>query len=161
MSVSTREATALVRTAIHQISVTAQMTSYEQHSDVTEQWEYTATLDSRTTPFCATHDGRIYKYGEGPQPPNHFGCRSVGVPVVKWDDLGITPPKEGMRASKDGPVRASTDYAGWLKRQPASVQDEFFGSPKRGRLFRSGEKSLGQLVASDGKFATLEQLGAT
>lgn len=161
MSASTREATALVRTAINQISVSAQLETYKQYDDVTDEYIYTATLDSRTTPICASLDGNQYKYGEGPVPPQHWNCRSTVVPVVKWDELGLKEPKEGERASADGPVKASTDYEGWIKKQPKSVQDEFFGSPKRADLFRSGEKTLGQLVASDGQFATLEQLGAT
>jgi SPP1 gp7 family putative phage head morphogenesis protein len=161
MSASTREATALVRTAVNQISNAALNQTWQQYDDVTQEYEWVSTLDSRTTPICATRDGQTWPYGEGPLPPAHWNCRSTTVPVVNWEAAGLTPPPEGERASAEGPVKASTKYEQWLRDQDKATQDKFFGSPKRADLFRSGEKTLGQLVASDGQFRTLEQLGAT
>jgi len=33
---------------------------------------YKAVLDERTTEFCRSHDGRLYRVGRGPVPPMHY-----------------------------------------------------------------------------------------
>ena len=55
-----------------------------------EALEYTAILDSRTTSICQHLDGQVHSAeGEvwnGPwRPPNHFNCRSLLIPVTKFD----------------------------------------------------------------------------
>jgi hypothetical protein len=48
-------------------------------------------------------------------------------------------------------------YGGWLKKQPASVQDEVLGI-ERAKLFRSGKLSIGKFTDDTGKVYTLDQL---
>jgi SPP1 gp7 family putative phage head morphogenesis protein len=156
-SAATRKAAALVRTAINHVASRAHHAVYAANSDVTEKYEYVATLDSRTTAICASLDGKTYKYSEGPIPPQHYNCRSTIVPVVDWKGLGIEPPAVGERASIGGPVSARTNYSGWLRGQPASVQAEVLGAGKA-KLFREGKIGLGDIVRSDNSIVTLKEL---
>lgn len=87
-------------------------------------------------------------------------CRSSTVPVLKsWRELGfdVDDAPEGVRASMDGQVAESTTYSDWLKRQPASVQDEALGKTK-GALFRRGGLPLEKFTDRTGAELNLEQL---
>ncbi|EDP61040.1 phage putative head morphogenesis protein, SPP1 gp7 [alpha proteobacterium BAL199] len=94
---------------------------------------------------------------DGPRPPSHFNCRSTVVPIIKsWRELGFDrdePPgpvrpflrsKQRLRnvpkADRDalrGTVPGDMNYGDWLRKQPASFQDEVLG-PTRAKLFRDG-----------------------
>lgn len=161
METTTRQAESIVRTAVNQISNVAAFETYRANSDITSTYEYTATLDSRTTIICASLDGRSFRYDDpaAPKPPQHWGCRSILVPRVDWDRLGLEPPPEGTRASAQGQVSADTTYSDWLRAQPKSVQNEILG-PSRAELFREGKVSLRDMVRSDGRRIPLDQLSA-
>lgn len=160
MQTSTRDAAAIVRTAVNDISNVAGMNCYKNNADVLSGVRYTATLDSRTSAECMALDGSFWKLDDPgiKRPPRHVNCRSVLVPEVDWKGLGMEPPPEGTRASADGQVPSSTTYGEWLKSQPASLQDEILGSRARGKLFRDGRASLKDLVTSDGRRVPLDQL---
>lgn len=164
MQTTTREATGIVRTAVTEVAAEARLETFSQNPNVTQSYQYVATLDDRTTEICMSLDGNIYPYGEGnPTPPQHFNCRSTIIPVVDWEGLGLEPPEEGMRAARDPvtgkrtQVPRSTTYADWLRDQPASVQDDILGRGKA-RLFRNGEISLSDLVRRDNSIVTLAEL---
>lgn len=159
LETTTREATALVRTAVNDVSNVAAFNTYAANDGITSEYEYTATLDSRTTLICASLDGRRFRYDDpkAKRPPQHWQCRSIIVPVVDWGRLGLTPPDAGTRASAGGQVSADTKYEDWLRAQPQSVQSEILG-PSRARLFRDGKVSLREMVKSDGRRVRLDQL---
>lgn len=162
LGVTEREAETIVRTGVNEITNRAHMATYEENDDITKEYEYVATLDSRTTLICARLDGQVFRYDD-PQrkePPQHPNCRSTIVPVVDWEGLGLEPPPEGTRASAGGQVPASTTYQQWLLDQPKSVQNEILG-PARANLFRERKITLRDLVRSDNSIVTLEQLGAS
>lgn len=153
-----KEAAALVRTAINNTASVAREELYRGNNDLVKGVQYVATLDNRTTLICANLDGNVYKIGEGPRPPQHWGCRSTTVPVVRsWRELGIDLDEapEGTRASMNGQVAEKTTYGGWLKKQPASVQKDVLGK-KRYQMFKEGE-SIDRFV-QDGRVLTLEEL---
>ncbi len=56
----------------------------------TEAFQYSAVIDQDTTDFCAQHDGQIIKKSdpefETVNPPNHFSCRSLFIPVLVGDN---------------------------------------------------------------------------
>jgi len=59
-----------------------------------------------------------------------------------------------------GTVPAKVTYSEWLKKQPASFQDEILG-PTRGKLFRTGRVTLSKFVARNGDLLTLKELAAS
>ena len=72
-----RQVTAIVRTSVNQVSNAASQNVYKSNSDITQKYRYVATLDSRTSAICASLDGQVFEYGDGPLPPQHFNCRST------------------------------------------------------------------------------------
>lgn len=82
-----------------------------------EQFEFLATLDSRTSEICQEMDGRVFKvsqYEIGVNvPPLHPNCRSTTVPYFEDDEFD-----SGERAARgaDGKthyVPANMKYAEW------------------------------------------------
>lgn len=65
--------------------------------------QYSAILDSRTTPVCQSLDGKIFAIGDPNldklDPPNHVNCRSVLVPITMNDEVDetdfVTPSQVG------------------------------------------------------------------
>jgi SPP1 gp7 family putative phage head morphogenesis protein len=141
LQVSRRGVEAVVRTALtHTANVAAQET-YKALG--VAQWRFVATLDARTTLLCASLHGKVFDVGTGPQPPRHFNCRSTSI--------AVTEPIPGV-----APMPFPS-YEEWLRRQPASVQDDILG-PGRAALFRQGGLKIDSFVDSAGKTLTLEQL---
>ena len=161
LSRSTRETEAIVRTAVNYVANEAHLRTYKENKEILLGYTYTATLDSRTTLICASLDGKFFRFGDpdAKRPPQHVNCRSVIVPEVNWEKLGIEPPEPGTRASMGGPVPATLNYEEWLRRQPEEVQDEILG-PTRADLFRQGRVTLRDLVRTDGSVVTIEELRA-
>jgi SPP1 gp7 family putative phage head morphogenesis protein len=158
LDATTRQTEAIVRTAVNFIANNAHMRTFEENDDVVGWVEFLAVLDGRTTLICASLDGKRWRMDDPDirQPPLHYGCRSVLVPVIDWDELGIEAPPESGRASESGPVRAGLNYEQWLRRLPAARQDKILGA-KRAALFRRGT-SLGDMVRQDGSVIRLDEL---
>lgn len=57
---TTRDATAIVRTAVTSISATAQLETYQKNAEVVQGVQYSATIDSSTTELCMSLDGTIW-----------------------------------------------------------------------------------------------------
>lgn len=57
--------------------------------DTIEAFQYSAVIDTSTTPFCFAHDGQIIRKSDPDydriNPPNHFNCRSLLIPVLITD----------------------------------------------------------------------------
>ncbi len=73
---------AIVRTSVNQVVDAAEELVALQNPDITKKYRYTALLDSKTTPICRALDGKVYEWGKGPKPPQHFGCRSRRVSLT-------------------------------------------------------------------------------
>jgi len=162
-TVANNQVMALVRTSINQVSNAASQQVYQANQDVTKKYRYVATLDTRTSAICRALDGREFEYGKGPQPPQHFNCRSTTVAVVDYKGLGLTPPKPGRRASMDGPVPANESYGQWLSKQSKATQAEVLGAEKVAYFTRLSNKygpkdAIAKMVRDDGSELTLEQL---
>jgi len=69
-----------------------------------QAYEYSAIMDSRTTEICAHLNGKILRDFSHYQPPNHFQCRSILIPITQvdeWNGKEIVPsskiqPQEGF-----------------------------------------------------------------
>ncbi len=88
-----RQATAITRTAVTHYSNQAKRLFYDKNKDVFARELYIATLDSRTTPICASLDGETFPVGEGPIPPLHFNCRSTRVATLDANASARRPMK--------------------------------------------------------------------
>ena len=134
LSTTSRNAGAIVRTAVQHVASAARFETLSANSNVVTGYRWLSTLDSRTSSQCRSLDGMVFKIGKGPRPPIHIQCRSTVVAELdgRFDFL-----KEGQtRASKDGQV-ADLDYYDWLKTQSKGFQNDVLG-PIRGKLFRNG-----------------------
>lgn len=62
-------------------------------SNITESYQFLATLDSRTSDICTSMNDLIFKYSEGEVgvniPPLHPNCRSTIVPYFPPDEFDI------------------------------------------------------------------------
>jgi SPP1 gp7 family putative phage head morphogenesis protein len=63
--------------------------SFFDSTGIVEAYQYSAILDDRTTVICAGLHGKIFKAGEQPIPPLHFNCRSVVVPITRFEDFKV------------------------------------------------------------------------
>jgi SPP1 gp7 family putative phage head morphogenesis protein len=56
---------------------------------IIEAYQYSAIMDDRTSDVCRELDGKVFEKGEYTThltPPLHFNCRSILVPVTKFED---------------------------------------------------------------------------
>ena len=154
------ELEALVRSSVSHVGQQARMATYRENADIITGYEWVATLDTRTCLTCGPLDGKVFPVEDGRsarEPPEHFNCRCVTVPVLaSGRDLGGRLPP-AQRASMTGLAPASLKFPEWLLSQPAAVQDDVLG-PARGRLFRAGDLDLGDFTDDRGRLLTLDEL---
>jgi len=100
MEISTREATALVRTSINSVANEVRLATYMNNTDVIQAVQAVVTLDARTSEICVAKGNRPDEWtlpdftpvgGStnyiGP-PPWHYNCRSSLAPITKsWEEL--------------------------------------------------------------------------
>ncbi len=162
-SLQRAQAASLVRTGTNAVSSIARYRTAVENSDVMEGYEWVSTLDNRVSLVCAGRDGNVYPFAESsPKPPAHFSCRSVIIPKVKKEfDLLSSIKGERPAIGADGAEQVSgqSTYGGWLRKQPASFQDEVLG-PDRAKLFRQGGLSIAKFTNFDGRTYTLDELRA-
>ena len=156
------QAMTITRTVTNNISAIARDEVMRANEDVLEGYKWVAALDNKTTLVCASRDGKVYSLNDpdAPRPPAHFNCRSTIVPKVKPEfDLGADVETTRTARGADGAERidSDTNYEAWLRRQPASFQDEVLGR-ERGKLFRDKKLKLERFVDDNGKPIPLDQL---
>jgi SPP1 gp7 family putative phage head morphogenesis protein len=148
MAISTRNASALIRTATNDIANKAAFETYKANPEIAQAYEWLATLDPRTCPECAGLDGKVWEYDDPKRrvPPAHFSCRCTILPVIDWKAIDLEEPANHRRT-----------YPEWFQQQPAAVQDQILG-PSRAKLVRDGKATFDDLVRRDGSMVTLEEL---
>jgi SPP1 gp7 family putative phage head morphogenesis protein len=184
MQTSTRNAEALIRTAVQSVTNAARYETLQANDGVIGGQQWLSTLDSRTTEICMALSGQAWDFEGNPigdttqpfpgPPPAHWGCRSTLIPVLKsWEQL-IREAKgdeklgrkldrieskigKGTQASMDGQVVADMDYSSWLKMQSLETQREILG-PARLDLWKNGKIGLTDLIDQRGQPRTIEQL---
>lgn len=95
-----------VRTKTTEMFNSARKSYYETDpiaSQVVEAYQWSAVLDDRTSEICQYLDGKIFEKGNEVDrmgPPAHFNCRSVLVPITKYEDyeLDDIPSLEKLQA---------------------------------------------------------------
>ena len=58
---------------------------YFDATGVVEAYQYSAILDDVTSEICGNLHGLTFPKGESPVPPMHFNCRSVLVPITRFE----------------------------------------------------------------------------
>lgn len=184
MSTSTRNAEALIRTAVQSVTNAARYETLQANDDVIGGQQWLSTLDSRTTEICMALSGQAWDFDGNPigdttqpfpgPPPAHWGCRSTLVPLLKsWEQLAREANGneklarkldrierkigKGTQASMDGQVAADMNYSDWLKTQPEPAQREILG-PGKWELWKNGKIGLTDLIDQRGRPLTLAQL---
>ena len=161
MKLANNQVRTIVRTSVNQVRTMANQSVYAANQDITKKYEYVATLDTRTTALCGSLDGKKFRYGEGPEPPQHFNCRSTTVPIIDDEDLRRRFPD--TRPSEVGRVPQDLSYPDWLKRNP-NMQTQALGNKKRffNYLINTKNKSprdaLRQILRDDGTELSLTDL---
>lgn len=124
----------IVRTAVMHVSNSSRNAWMLENTDILQSERFVATLDARTTPICQAEDGKEFDVGTGPQPPLHFGCRSLRVAVIDGTLAGTRPAKpftenmlakqyaeendyEGVRTRDDLPHGTKSDFDKWSRGQ--------------------------------------------
>jgi len=162
----------LVRTSLNQVSNVASQQVYKANPDATKKYRYLATLDSRTSSRCRLLDQQVFEYGKGPEPPQHFNCRSRTVAEIDYDNLSRVfgrkieaPRRRGFRPSESGLVPAGESYGTWLSKQSTSIKAKALGE-KKVRFFDKlskkygGDQAIRKFVSVDGSEKSLAQLQA-
>jgi len=154
---------AMVRTSVNQIQNAASQAVYTQNPDVVSGYRYMAVLDTKTSAICRALDGRVFEFGEGPLPPQHFNCRSTHEAFIDYEKLGFKEPPGGERRAGKKFVPAGTDYGKWLYAQDASTKNDVLGAakvPYFNYLARKhgASNAIARFVSDDGTELTLEEL---
>ncbi len=181
MDLTTRQATALVRTSVQSVANDSRLAMYKGNGDLIKGVQIIVTLDGRTSDICISRSGMSWDLDGNPlegtkipfpgAPPWHFNCRSTLVPIVKsWADLSsgsaVSKSKlqkledalpESTQSSMDGQVAGELTYEQWLKSKPEEFQIEVLGRGKHS-LWLQGKITLAQLVDQNGDSLTLAEL---
>lgn len=139
LAITNRSAAALVRTSVQHVAGVARQATWEANRDIVQGVRWVSTLDSRACAQCMSMDGREFDIDKGPRPPLHVGCRCTTTARLDNEfaflDVGRTRFARGPEGV--GRVNATETYYAWLKKQPASFQNNAIG-PVRARLLREG-----------------------
>jgi SPP1 gp7 family putative phage head morphogenesis protein len=116
LSITRRNAEAVVRTAVNHTSNAARQMVFEANSDIVTAEMWVATLDGRTTLICSGRDGKVAVVGDNPlppgveplvpagaRPPAHVGCRSVMVAI--FGSEFVAPERPFVRDTRTGQRR--------------------------------------------------------
>lgn len=107
-----------------------------KESKVVKKWRWSATLDERVCPVCIFLDGKLFDFDE--VFATHPNCRCAAIPItLTFRELGLD--MDDYEAS----YRESGEE--WFNGKSSKFQDRILG-PLKGKLFRSGQLTLGDLV---------------
>lgn len=127
-----------------------------------------ATLDGRTSFYCATHDGVRYKVGtDYPSPPYHPNCRTVLMPDIDGSGFEIRPANtskksigklsEEEKQEVDYQEVDGKNYSQWFSSQDSDFQREWLGKT-RYELYKNGKYSLDSFTDKQGRTYTIDEL---
>ena len=172
LDIEQRHAEAIVRTGIQAVQNSAREKAFEENQDVLKGYQFSATLDTRTSQQCRGYDGLAWDF-EGkplnshsiskPVIPVHWNCRSTWLPITKsFDELVGVKLKDNLensvgRTEMDGQIASKTSYEKWLKKQPISKQKEILGKGKY-KLYKKEKLTLKEMIDQKGNPLTLEEL---
>ncbi len=80
--------------------------AFFEDSEVVVAYQYSAILDGQTSAICRGLHGKIFKAGKEPIPPLHHNCRSLLIPITKYEQfeestsVGKTPISDFIDENK-------------------------------------------------------------
>ena len=132
LSMTRRDAQAIVRTAVNHVSNTARNYIWEENTDVITARIWTSTLDGRTSAVCRARDGHGAPVGNNPlpegvlpltpkeaKPPAHINCRSVMVAYI--DGVGLVGNRPTVTDIRTRKAR-ETDFRAEAKARGVTIQ---------------------------------------
>ena len=123
----------LVRTETNHFHAEADKGAYNAAG--VEQYEYMATLDTRTSDVCASLDGKVFNVKDAQvgvnYPPMHPWCRST---TVEYD-----PEDAADWAASGEPMPKSTTYEEWKAAQDAADTAEVLYAKNNPYIINPGE----------------------
>lgn len=158
---STLSLRSLVQTVVGVARDRANVYTYEEvFSDVIIGWKSVATLDSRTSYQCAELDGQKYmkpkySYATIPnRPPRHLNCRSILIPLTKFDTVTVRPEN----GDETGQVESNVKFEQWFPMQSEKFQKAYLGEA-RYKLYKEERLSIKSFVdVKDGRRFTIKEL---
>ena len=132
LSMTRRDAQAIVRTAVNHVSNTARNYVWDANSDVITARIWVSTLDGRTSAICRSRDGKGAPVGDNPlpegveplvpqdaKPPAHINCRSVMVAYI--NGVGLIGNRPTVSDTRTGKAR-EVDFQAEAKASGRSVK---------------------------------------
>lgn len=175
LDVSRRQVRALVHSSVMSAANEARMAVYRKNSRFMMGIRWLSTLDSHVCKTCAALDGQAWDFDGQPLkgttmpvrfPPAHANCRCVVSPVPKsldaaFGQTGLDDLRDSLsqRASSQGPIGGSTNFADFLKRQSPEFVERVLGK-RRAELYLAGKITLRDLVSGEGRPLTLDEIRA-
>ena len=94
----------IVRTNINAAYNEGRAQQFDEISGEIQAYQYSAIMDGRTSDVCSKLDKKIFKPSELSyyNPPNHFNCRSLVIPIFKDEKLKRNPPPSTKRDPNAG-----------------------------------------------------------
>jgi len=140
-SLITRQAQGLVATILSHASSAGRLATYEQNSDLVDEYQWVSTLDGLTSMICMGRDGNKYDVGIGPMPPAHYNCvisgtfitsaagvsaiskrvfegKVITIKTVSGNELTVTPNHPVLTAN------------GWMSAELVNVGDQCFNQSR-------------------------------
>ena len=162
------QAKTLTRTAITSTQTAALRKVVNDNKDIIKGYMFTAILDSRTSPICSHHNGKIYDLDDTRfLPPLHWNCRSSMVPVLKSKEELInekTPKINKLNLAKKKPESLTgqaprvESFGTWLLKQPMVIQSKLLGSEDAANMFRQGKLKADQFITPKGNALSIQAL---
>ena len=132
LSMTRRDAQAIVRTAVNHVSNTARGYVWDANSDIITARIWVSTLDGRTSAVCRSRDGKGAPVGDNPlpegveplvpadaKPPAHINCRSVMVAYI--DGVGLLGNRPTVTDTRTRKAR-ETDFRAEAKARGVPIQ---------------------------------------
>lgn len=91
----------IVRTNVSKAFNETRALQYKELSEHIKAYQYSAIMDGRTSDICIALDGKIFPASELDyfNPPNHFNCRSLVLPIFNYDEEAELTPETEMPAT--------------------------------------------------------------
>jgi SPP1 gp7 family putative phage head morphogenesis protein len=148
-----RNASTLVRTTVTTVHNNAALeTMIAAGPKVTTSYRYIAVRDARTSKICQALSNKVFEFTDEKKkmPPQHPNCRSTIVAEINYAKIGLPTP------ATTSPLSFQS-YDAWLQEQSSDMQSVILGASRQS-LYASGRVTLQEMVATDNRTLTLDQL---